>query len=400
VALHQYTYQACDIEGKIHKGQMGAENELEVVATLQNRQLIPINVELSAESSPLFKRQSVSHRDIIDFTSGLCTLVEARIPLDRSLTLLEGLTEKPVVQQLIADLRQDVKEGKSLAQALQAYPDIFSRMYINMVHAGEEGGILEDLLPKLADFMTAAEEAKRTIISSLIYPAVLLVTGLLSVILLMVFVVPQFATLFEDMGNTPPAASFLLGTSYWLRSYGWTLLFIPVILWMIWKQFDTTVERRLQRDRFKLSLPLFGTLILQAESARFCRTLGSLLDAGIPLLKGLHIVRGVLENQVLTESLAQVEEAVRGGTSLGKALVSVATFPVLLNQLVIVGEESGRTATILNKLAATFDANVKQQTARLVALAEPVLILFLGVIVGAIVVTMLSAIFSINNVNF
>ncbi len=400
MALHQYTYQACDIEGKIHKGQMGAENELEVVATLQNRQLIPINVELSAESSPLFKRQSVSHRDIIDFTSGLCTLVEARIPLDRSLTLLEGLTEKPVVQQLIADLRQDVKEGKSLAQALQAYPDIFSRMYINMVHAGEEGGILEDLLPKLADFMTAAEEAKRTIISSLIYPAVLLVTGLLSVILLMVFVVPQFATLFEDMGNTPPAASFLLGTSYWLRSYGWTLLFIPVILWMIWKQFDTTVERRLQRDRFKLSLPLFGTLILQAESARFCRTLGSLLDAGIPLLKGLHIVRGVLENQVLTESLAQVEEAVRGGTSLGKALVSVATFPVLLNQLVIVGEESGRTATILNKLAATFDANVKQQTARLVALAEPVLILFLGVIVGAIVVTMLSAIFSINNVNF
>jgi len=396
VALHQYTYQACDVEGKIHKGQMGAESEQEVVTTLQSRQLIPIEVELTVESGPLFKRQSVSHRDIIDFTNGLCTLVEARIPLDRSLTLLEGLTEKPMVQQLIADLRQDVKEGKSLAQALRAYPDIFS----NMVHAGEEGGILEELLPKLADFMTAAEEAKRTIISSLIYPAVLLVTGLLSVILLMVFVVPQFATLFEDMGNTPAAASFLLGTSYWLRSYGWTLLFIPVIVWMIWKQFDTTVERRLQRDRFKLSLPLFGTLILQAESARFCRTLGALLAAGIPLLNGLHIVRGVLENQVLAESLAQVEEAVRAGTSLGKSLVNVATFPVLLNQLVIVGEESGRTSAILNKLAATFDANVKQQTARLVALAEPVLILFLGVIVGAIVVTMLSAIFSINNVNF
>ncbi len=400
MALHQYTYQACDVEGKIHKGQLGAESEQEVVATLQSRQLTPIKVELTTKGSPLFKRQSVSHRDVINFTSGLCTLVEARIPLDRALTLLEGLTEKTVVQQLIADLRQDVKEGKSLAQALQAYPHIFSRMYINMVHAGEEGGILEDLLPKLADFMTAAEEAKRTIISSLIYPAVLLVTGLLSVILLMVFVVPQFAILFEDMGNTPPAASLLLGTSYWIRSYGWTLLLIPIALWIIWRQFDTTVERRLQRDRFKLSLPLFGALILQAESARFCRTLGSLLGAGIPLLKGLHIVRGVLENQVLAESIGQVEEAVRGGTSLGKALVNMATFPVLLNQLVIVGEESGRTATILNKLAATFDANVKQQTARLVALAEPVLILFLGVIVGAIVVTMLSAIFSINNVNF
>jgi general secretion pathway protein F len=328
-------------------------------------------------------------------------LVEARVPLDRALGLLEGITSKQVVQEMIEDLRRDVKEGKSLADALQMRPEIFSRMYVNMVHAGEEGGILEQLLPKLADFLAAADAAKRTILSSLIYPIILGVVGFLSVILLLVFVVPSFSTLFEDMGSSiPSSAAFLLGLSEWLKSYGWTLIGVPFMLWYGWRQLDNTPERRLQRDNIMLSLPMFGNLILQAESSRFCRTLGALLGAGIPLLKALHIARGVMENQVLATSLAQIEEAVRGGVSLGKALVNDGLFPVLLAQLVIVGEESGRTAAILNKLAESFDGHVKQQTSRLVALLEPLLILVLGIVVGAIVITMLSAIFSINEVNY
>ncbi len=401
MAIHQYTYKACDIEGNTQEGELSAESEHEVVTLLQNRQLIPLSIEQQAPSGGLFTRQSIKNSDIIDFTNGLCTLVEARIPLDRALGLLEGITEKQVVQQLIEDLRRDVKEGKSLAEALQTRPTIFSRMYVNMIHAGEEGGILEQLLPKLADFMAQADVAKRSIISSLIYPIILLIVGVLSVILLMVFVVPSFATLFEDMGsNIPSSAAFLLGLSDWLKNYGWTLLFIPVLLWYGWRQLDATPERRLQRDQMMLSLPMFGGLILQAESSRFCRTLGALLGAGIPLLKGLHIAKGVMENQVLANSLAQIEEAVRGGISLGKALVNEGKFPVLLAQLVIVGEESGRTGAILDKLAETFDGYVKQQTSRLVALLEPLLILSLGVIVGAIVITMLSAIFSINEMNY
>lgn len=401
MAIHQYTYKACDIEGNVQEGQLSADSEQEVVTLLQNKQLIPLKIEQQSESSSLFTRQSISNRDVIDFTNGLCTLVEARVPLDRALGLLGGLTEKAVVQQLIEDLRRDVKEGKSLAEALQTRPEIFSRMYVNMVHAGEEGGILEQLLPKLADFMALADQAKRSIISSMIYPIILLIVGFLSVALLMVFVVPSFATLFKDMGsNMPASAAFLLGLSDWLKSYGWTLLFIPFLLWFGWRQLDTTPQRRLQRDDFLLSLPLFGSLILQAESSRFCRTLGALLGAGIPLLKSLHIAKGVMENQVLAISLAQIEEAVRGGISLGKALVSDGKFPVLLAQLVIVGEESGRTGAILDKLAETFDGYVKQQTSRLVALLEPLLILFLGVMVGAIVITMLSAIFSINEMKY
>jgi len=401
MAIHQYKYKACDASGKTQEGQMNAESEQEVLTTLQSRQLIPLKIEQEAENTGLFTRQSISNRDVIDFTNGLCTLIEARVPLDRALGLLEGLTEKQVVQKLIDDLRRDVKEGKSLADALQTRPKIFSRMYVNMIHAGEEGGILEHLLPKLADFLATADEAKRNIISSLIYPLILLIVGILSVILLMVFVVPSFATLFEDMGsNMPSSAAFMLGLSDWLTNYGWSLLFIPLLLWYGWRQLDATPHRRLQRDQAMLSVPLLGRLILQAESSRFCRTLGALLGAGIPLLKGLHIVRGVMDNQVLANSLVQVEEAVRGGISLGKALVNEGKFPVLLAQLVIVGEETGRTGTILDKLAETFDRSVKQQTSQLVALLEPLLILTLGVIVGAIVITMLSAIFSINQMKY
>jgi len=397
LAMHQYTYQACDVEGKLKTGQVSVENEQEVVIILQNKQLIPLKIEQQAEKSRAIMQQTIKNSDVIDFTNGLCTLVEAQVPLDRALGLLGGITEKPIVKELVEDLRRDVKEGKTLADALRARPDIFSHMYVNMVHAGEEGGILDQLLPKLANFLAAAEEAKRAILSSLIYPIILGVVGLLSVILLMVFVVPSFATLFEDMGsNIPPSAAFLLGLSDWLRSYGWTLLGVPVVLWYGWRQLDATPQRRLQRDEMMLSIPLFGQLILKSESSRFCRTLGALLGAGIPLLKALNISKGVMESQSLVSSLIKIEEAVRGGTSLGKALVNDGKFPVLLAQLVIVGEEAGRTAPILNQLAETFDGYVKDQTSRLVAFLEPMLILVLGVVVGAIVVTMLSAIFSIN----
>lgn len=401
MATHKYNYQAYDLEGKIIEGEFSAESEQEVITTLQNRQLIPLTVELQAESSNFLMRQSINNVDVIEFTDGLCTLVEAHVPLDRALGLLENITEKRIVQELIEDLRRDVKEGKSLAEALQTRPKIFSNMYVNMVHAGEQGGILEQLLPKLADFLASAEAAKRGIISSLIYPIILGVVGLLSVILLLVFVVPSFATLFEDMGsNIPSSAAFLLGLSEWLKSYGWSLIGVPIVFWYGWQQLDATPQRRLYRDKFMLSLPMFGELILQSESSRFCRTLGALLGAGIPLLKGLHISKGVMENQILANSLDEIEESVRGGVSLGNALVNDGKFPVLLAQLVIVGEEAGRTGKILDKLAETFDSSVKQQTSRLVALLEPLLILILGVIVGAIVITMLSAIFSINEVNY
>ncbi len=383
----------------MHNGQLGAESEQEVVAMLQARNLVPVKIALATTTQEGFHRQKVSTGDVIDFTTGLCTLVEAHVPLDKALGLLEGITEKPATRSLIVELRREVKEGRTLADALQDHPTVFSRMYINMVHAGEEGGILDKLLPRLAKFMEEADEARRTVISALIYPMILLVVGVLSVVALLVFVVPQFASLFEDMGAAiPPSAALLLSLSSWLQSYGWTLMFLPFLLGYLWREMSATDERRLKRDAFLLKVPLLGSLMLEAETSRFCRTLGSLLGAGIPLLKALHIARGVMENKLLANDLEEVEETVRSGVSLGKALANNGHFPILLPQLIVVGEESGRTGLILDKLAESFDEQVRQRTRRMVALVEPLLILGLGGVVGAVVIIMLSAIFSLNDV--
>ena len=408
MASQQYNYQAIDAQGSTLKGQIAADSEQEVVSILQARKLVPVQVSMGSETQgglgfdlSALSRRSVSNADLIDFTSGLCTLMETYVPLDRALMLLAGLTNKPAMQTLISDLRREVKEGKSLADALRTHPETFSRMYINIVHAGEEGGILDKLLPRLEKFLKDAEESKRTIISAMTYPAILGIVGIISVILLLTFMVPMFANVFEDMGSEiPDAAAFLLGVSNWLQSYGWVLLFIPVAIWYGWRHWSSTSERRLHRDTTLIKMPLLGTLLLQGESSRFCRTLGALLGSGIPLLRGLHIVRGVMENQHLISQLTQVEENVRGGTSLGRALINADCFPTLLPQLIIVGEESGRTAEVLDKLAESFDERVKQQTTRILSLVEPVLIVTIGGLVGGIVMIMFSAIFSINNVDF
>lgn len=389
----------------MHQGRISAESEQEAVALLQGRNLVPLRLQaVAAEQTSLgslFMRRSVSQQDVLDFTNGLCTLIETHVPLDRALLLLEGIAEKPPVQLLVGNLRREVKEGKSLAEALQMHSPIFSNMYVNMVHAGEEGGILDKLLPRLAKFMSEASEARRTIISALIYPVILLVVGVVSVTLLMVVVVPKFATLFEDMGSAmPESAALLLGVSRWLQNYGWTLLLIPPALWLGWRYAGATPERRLLRDAWLLRLPLLGSLLLQAEASRFCRTLGALLNSGIPLLKALHIVRGVMNNLFLQKTVQEAEEAVRGGVSLGKALNNAGGFPVLLPQLVVVGEETGRTAAILEKLAESFDTHVKRQTDRMVSLVEPLLILIMGFVVGSVVIVMLSAVFSINDLQY
>ncbi|SEH06816.1 type II secretion system F family protein [Candidatus Venteria ishoeyi] len=402
MAAQSYRYSACDAQGKKHQGTLNAETEQEAVAILQNQKLIPVQIQLD-ESAPSGgrSRSGIKNRDVIDFTNGLCTLVEAHVPLDKALSLLEGITSAAEMQNLINEMRREVKDGHSLADALQAHPQIFSRMYINMVHAGEEGGILEKLLPRLAKFLEDAEEARRTVMAALTYPLILLVVGVFSVAALLMLVVPQFTPLFEDMGDALPAsAALLMGISDWLKHWWWTLLGLPFLLAYAWKQWGTSKSGRLQRDGFLLRMPLLGNLLLEAESSRFCRTLGALLQSGIPLLKSLHIARGVMENQMLSTNLESVEENVRSGAGLGKSLAQAGNFPVLLSQLVVVGEESGRTAEILNKLAESFDTNVRQQTSRLMSLIEPVLILVLGGMVGSVVIIIFSAIFSLNNVNF
>jgi len=401
MSIHHYQYQACDAQGKLLNGQLSAESEREAVAQLQARKLVPIRIRATREVSQSANSGRIRNADMVDFTNGLCTLVEARVPIDKALSLLEGITEKEHMKRLVASIRRDVKEGKSLADAMEQRPEVFSRLYYNMIRAGETGGILDQLLPDLANFLETSENTRKQIITAMMYPLVLLFVGIASVALLLVFVVPQFTAMFEDVGTgIPDSAQFLLNLSAGLKSWGW--LVVPLVAGAIygWRWLNTDPERKRRKDRWLLTLPLLGTLLLYKEVAIFARTLGALLGAGIPLIRALRVARDVLGNAELVSQLKQVEEDVRGGAGLGVSLARTRCFPLLLHQLVTVGEESGRTGPILKKLAVSFDTQVRDQMTRLVNALQPVLIILLGIAVGGIIVTMLSAVFSMNTLEF
>ena len=396
-----FKYQAFDQAGKVKYGQLSAESEREAVRILKGRNLTPVKIHQTRPGTELLRRKKISHADLLGFTSGLCTLVEARIPIDKALRLLDGITEASAMRELVLQLLKDVKEGRSLAEAMESHPQVFSKMYVNIVRAGEEGGILHELLPDLSGFLDTSAQTRQAVISAMIYPTVLLITGVVSVFLLLIFVVPQFALMFENAGTDIPAsAAFMLGLSDFLKSYGYLFAVALFLALIAWRRLDQEFTTKLKKDRFLLSLPMFGSLILSRECAAFSRTLGALLGAGIPLIRALRVSREVVGNAVLSVSLERVEEDVRGGAGLGLALEKTGQFPTLLHQLVAVGEESGRTANILLKSAGTFDTQVRNQISSLVAALQPALIIFLAIAVGGITITMLSAVFSMNAVEF
>lgn len=396
-----FKYQAVDAHGKMENGQLNAESEKDALRILRGKNLTPVKIQESKQGLEGARRKKISNADLLDFTNGLCTLVEARVPIDKALRLLDGITESPAMKELVLNLLRDVKEGKSLADAMESHPSVFSKMYVNIVRAGEEGGILHDLLPDLADFLDTNTKTRQAIVSAMIYPIVLLVTGIISVFLLLVFVVPQFAAMFEDAGTgIPPSAVFLLNLSDFIQSYGYLFIILAASLVFFWYRLDKDPVTKLQKDNFLLSLPLIGRLILYKECAVFSRTLGALLGAGIPLIRSLRVSREVVVNTVLSKHLTDVEEDVRGGAGLGISIEKTGIFPTLLHQLVAVGEESGRTSEILLKSASTFDNYVRTQMSVIVSAMQPALIIFLAIAVGGITITMLSAVFSMNAVEF
>jgi len=321
MSVNYYQYQACDANGNMTSGQLSADSEREAIAMLQSQKLVPVKIKRSGRSSLQRAGGKIKNADLVDFTNGLSTLVEARIPIDKALNLLEGITEKEHMKRLVVSLRRDVKEGKSLADAMEARPDVFSRLYINIIRAGETGGILDQLLPDLVNFLETAEETKKQIISALTYPMVLLATGILSVALLLVYVVPQFTSMFEDVGSEiPDSALFLLGLSNGIQSYGWLIVPSVFLAGYWWRWLNADKDRKRQKDAILLDLPIAGRLLVHRDVAIFSRTLGALLGAGIPLIRGLRVAREVISNEELIHHLEAVEEDVRSGAGLGVSL--------------------------------------------------------------------------------
>jgi len=400
-----FRYKAVNTHGAYSEGQLDAADTRAAVYRLQSMGLIPVSVEepagqRSARSTKIYL-QRVSRKDILFFTEELSTLVHAGLPLDRSLTIAAELASKPALRSVIHDILKQIKAGKSLAESLAAHPRFFSRLYVNMVRAGEAGGVLDVILQRLVEFERSADELRSYLISALIYPILLTGVGVGSIGILLYFVIPKFASIFQEMGAAiPPATMAMLWLSQVTRSYWWMALgsiggiIVAVRYWI-----GTSWGRR-NWDAMKLKLPVLGNTILKMEMARFARTLGTLIGSAVPLIAGVRIVQDIANNKIVAEGISRIADGAKRGEGVSRPMREAGVFPGLAIHLVEVGEETGRLDLMLLQVADVYEKDVKTSIKTLTSVFEPAIILVMGIIVGTVVLSMLMAIFSINEIGF
>jgi general secretion pathway protein F len=338
---------------------------------------------------------------VLHFTEELSTLIHAGLPVDRSLEIAVNLTEKPALRGAVRDVLKQVKSGKTLPDAFAAHPRYFSPLYVNMLRAGEAGGMLDAILSRLVEFEQAADELRSYLAASLVYPALLLAVGTGSVTVLVYFVIPKFATIFEDIGAAVPAETLaLLWVSEMLRTYWWAIAGALALLVVAFRAWTRTPPGGRAWDVFKLKAPLLGPTLLKIEVARFARTLGTLLGGAVPLIAAVRIVQGIAHNQVVAGAVASIAAGAKRGEGVARPMREAGVFPPLAVHMVEVGEETGRLDAMLVQVADVYEREVRAAVKALTSLFEPVIILVMGLLVGAVVLSMLTAIFSVNEVGF
>ena len=404
--MPSYNYRASTMEGKVVEGTMEATDDGTVALKLQEMGLLPVRIGTAVRQS-IFVREmewpwqskKVSPKDLLIFTQELRTLVRAGFPLDRSLTILGQLAESPAMAEVIKDILKEVKGGRSFSEGLAKYPEVFPKVYINMIKAGEAGGILDEILNRLVTYLETGTELRSYVISAMIYPALLSVVGLLSVTILTLFVVPKFVLIFKDMGVPLPLPMAILSfLSSILSKYWWLILIGICAAGFYLRQFLKSDEGRLKWDRWLLQLPFLGKVLRKMDVARFARTLGTLLHGGVPLLQSMTIVRDVIGNQSIAKMVEPIRNGIKKGEGIALPMRQSGVFPPLAMHLVEVGEESGKLDAMLIQVAEVYDVDVRNNVKRLISFFEPALILLMGIIIGTIVVSMLLAIFSINDI--
>jgi general secretion pathway protein F len=397
-----YSYRAVTAAGEVSSGELEAANESEIVDRLRDQGLLPMQIAQSlggtatgerAARSPrqsLFAPKRVTRDNVLAITRELATLLRAGLTLDRALELLISLATSLPVAVMLQGIRDEVRGGKSLSQALDARRDVFSRFYVNIVRAGEAGGALGTVLSRLAETMERNKELRESVRSALIYPTILIFVAVASIMVLLVYVVPQFQSTFAQAGKALPIPTqIVIAVGTFLRNWWWALIpaaFLAVV-WFRRRGRKPAVRR--VRDERLLALPLVGDLIAKIEIARFARTLATLLGNGVTLLAGLAIVKETIGNVVLSSGLDGVIAKLREGKGFGRPMAETGLYPRLATQMILVGEESGRLEEMLARVADVYDREVATAIKRFLAVLEPVLILGLAVLVGGIVFSIL-----------
>lgn len=404
--MTEYLYKATTQTGQTVEGSMDGKDEEAIVHSLHQLGYIPIRIISIEEKGAAFRLPSllpkrVGVKDLLMFTQELSTLVSAGLPLDRSLNILGTLTENQTLREAAKDILKRVEGGNSLAEALGYHPRLFPKIYINMVKAGESGGFLEVILSRLTQYLQSSKEIREHLISVMIYPFILTVVMGFSIIILVTFVIPRLGTIFSSMGQAIPLPTqIVLSFSHLVRGYWWVGLGIVALIYFGLKMYKQDEERKLKWDRFKLRWIAIGDLIKKVEVARFSRTLGTLLQSGVSILPALNLVKEISQNQAISRSIAYVHDRLREGKGISRSLEETDVFPPLAVHMIGVGEETGRVDEMLIKVAEAYEANVQSAVKRVVSLLEPLIVLIMGAVVFFMVISILWAILSINEIPF
>jgi general secretion pathway protein F len=394
-----FSYRATTIEGSIIEGVIEATDEKSAIDRLKNSGYIPLNV--SAPREDIKKRFAFrsSKGHILTFTTELSALLGAGLPLDRSLNILAEISESSEMKGVIQSVLRSIREGSSFSDALAKHPKIFPKLYVNMIRAGETGGVLDVVLEKLNEFLESSRALKEHVVSVMLYPAILIITGGASIIVLLTFVLPKFSLIFAELGGSLPLPTkILLSFSNSLRAYWWIFLSVLIAAWIIFRNYIKSPAGRYQWDSFKLKL--LGDIIKKLETARFCRTLGTLLKSGVPVLQALNNAKDVISNQVIASAIDKVSAGAKEGKGIAAPLAATNVFPQLALSMIKVGEETGQLDAMLIRVATTYEKSLNVAIKRFVSLLEPVMILAMGLIIGFIVISMLISIFSIVELPF
>jgi general secretion pathway protein F len=398
-----FEYKAVAPSGETVQGTMEAASLDLVILKLQEAGNIPLDARESGSggfslANLQFGRRGMNSREVGEFTQQLSTLLGAGLPLDRSLQVLLELSENERIKRTVAEIRDRVREGGSLSDALEEQHGAFNRLFINMVRAGEVGGTLDVTLERLTEYLERSRDLKDSVISALIYPILLLVLAAGSLILLLVYVIPQFTPIFEELGgDLPLITKLVLGVGSILQNFWWAIIGITVLVVMQFKRILADAEKRFVWDTRVLAMKWVGDLVGKMETARLTRTLGTLLTNGVPLLSALSIARNVITNTVLRKDVSDAAREVKTGGSLARNLAKSGRFPRLALQMISVGEETGQLDTMLMKVSDTYDIEVRNTIDRLLSVFTPVVTLLLAVLIGTIVLSVLVAILSIND---
>ena len=392
-----FTYTARTANGELKSATMEAANKEDVVAQLKRLRMNVVKVEEQSKSAPKTKG-SIAMRDIVIFTRQFSTMINSGLPLVQALDILSKQSENPILQAVTRQVVFDVESGHTVADALAKHPNAFTELYVNMVAAGEAGGILDTILLRLATFMEKNDALVRKVKGAMIYPGVIMGVAGSAITILLLFVIPTFQSMFESVGLTLPLPTrIVINMSQFLQSYWWACIIAVVLTVQSLRKYYATLDGQLRIDRMLLKAPVLGDVIRKSAVSRFTRTLGTLISSGVSILDGLEITAKTAGNRVISDAIMASRASIAGGDTISAPLAKSGVFPPMVISMIAVGEQTGGLDEMLSKIADFYDEEVDAAVGGLLALMEPMMIVFLGVVVGGMVVAMYLPIFDMIN---